>query len=84
MNTWLNQMWGPISIGALGWLGGWLHHALTIRSNQLQIKAKLPPAIKSGLQGVVDTVVPQVANLAEEEATKVLADLSTKIASKVQ
>ncbi len=83
MSAWFNQMWAPVSMGALGWLGGWLHRALTIKSNQLQIKANLPPSIKSSLQDVVDLVVPQLANVAETEAQRVLTDVATKITPKV-
>ena len=79
MNSWFNSLWQPVSIGILGWIGGWLHHALTIRPNQLEIKAKLPPAVKDGLQNVVDAVVPQVANLVESDAQKVLATVASKV-----
>ncbi len=63
-------------------LFGWLSHALYIRPNQLKIKNSLPPVVKNALQDAVDTIVPHLATLAENEATKLVTDVANKVTGK--
>ncbi len=51
-----------------GAIGGWLHRALTVRPEQLKIKAQINQVVKGEVQTVLNAVIPQLAEKAKEAA----------------
>ena len=83
MNSFFQAFLGPIIGAGLTSFGVWIHHALTIKPNQLKIKANLPFGVKTQLQNELDILAPVLASRAETEATSLVTGLAEKILTKV-
>lgn len=58
----MSSIWAHLAPLALGFIGGLVHRALTVRADQLKVKTKLlPETLRPLVQEELQRIVPQVA-----------------------